>query len=435
MLTARGYILLLVAAPLLAAATWVPFLEWLALAYLLACLLLFYLDWRWAEGVGRFAVSRELDSKLSLGAENQIELTVRNRGRRPTPLQLRDEPPDAFISDKLLHEGELPGLGSWRGNYQVRPLRRGDYSFANVTLRWQGPFGLVRRQGQVDLTTPVKVYPNLLDVRRYDLLLRQNRVQELGLRNTRLLGEGTEFERLREYLPDDDFRRINWKATARRNRPVTMEYQSERSQNIVAVLDTGRMMQSPIANMAKLDYVINAVLLLGYVATGLGDKVGLMTFADEVGSFLTPRQGRGQFYRMLEYLYAIEPQPVEPNYNRALSYLAQRQRKRALMIIFTDISGGSGIEQLVSNMSVIARRSLPLVVTIADPDIVAASQLRPRDSLAVYQQAAAAALLDQRRVALDTLRYRGVDTLDVPANQLSISVINRYLSLKAKEKI
>ena len=214
-----------------------------------------------------------------------------------------------------------------------------------------------------------------------------------------------------------------------------MEYQSERSQNIVAVLDTGRMMQSPIANMAKLDYVINAVLLLGYVATGLGDKVGLMTFADEVGSFLTPRQGRGQFYRMLEYLYAIEPQPVEPNYNRALSYLAQRQRKRALMIIFTDISGGSGIEQLVSNMSVIARRSLPLVVTIADPDIVAASQLRPRDSLAVYQQAAAAALLDQRRVALDTLRYRGVDTLDVPANQLSISVINRYLSLKAKEKI
>ena len=140
MLTARGYILLLVAAPLLAAATWVPFLEWLALAYLLACLLLFYLDWRWAEGVGRFAVSRELDSKLSLGAENQIELTVRNRGRRPTPLQLRDEPPDAFISDKLLHEGELPGLGSWRGNYQVRPLRRGDYSFANVTLRWQGPF-------------------------------------------------------------------------------------------------------------------------------------------------------------------------------------------------------------------------------------------------------------------------------------------------------
>ena len=427
--------MLLVAAPILALGTWLPWLQWVAAFFVLACLGLFFYDWRLAGRVERFEVGRQMDSKLSLGAENQITLHVRNLSRRATPLWVRDEPPDEFVNERLLHETQLSGLGRWQTAYLVRPLRRGDYHFSDVTLRWQGPFGLVRRQGQIEAKTPVKVYPNLLDVRRYDLLLRQNRIQELGLRNTRLLGEGTEFERLREYLPDDDFRRINWKATARRNRPVTMEYQSERSQNIVAVLDTGRMMQSPVANMAKLDYVINAVLLLGYVATGLGDKVGLMTFADDVGSFLTPRQGRGQFYRMLEYLYAIEPQPVEPNYGRALSYLAYRQRKRSLMIFFTDISGGTGINQLVSNMSVVSKRSLPLVVTISDPDIVHASRTRPTDSLSVFQQAAAAELLDKRQVTLDTLRYRGVDTLDVPANQLSISVINRYLNLKAKQKI
>src|SRR4030042_28603 len=146
----------------------------------------------------------------------------------------------------------------WTGVYHLQPLRRGDYAFGNITLRWNGPLGLVQRQGTVKAAGPVKVYPNLLDVRMYDLLLRRNRLQELGLRHTRMFGEGTEFERLREYLPDDEFRRIDWKATARRNRPITIEYQTERSQNVIAVLDCGRMLQSPVAlpgqpAMAKLD--------------------------------------------------------------------------------------------------------------------------------------------------------------------------------------
>ena len=221
----------------------------------------------------------------------------------------------------------MPAHRSWEGGYHVRPLQRGDYQFANLNLRWRGPLGLVVRQAAVEASSPVKVYPNLLDVRRYDLLLRRNRLQELGLRHTRLFGEGTEFERLREYLPDDDFRRINWKATARRNRPVTTEYQTERSQNVVAVLDIGRMMQSPVDQIAKLDYVVNAVLFLAYVATAKGDKVGLMTFADSVSQFVSPHHGRGQFYRLLEMLYGVKAQPVEPDYRQALSTLARKQRK------------------------------------------------------------------------------------------------------------
>jgi uncharacterized protein (DUF58 family) len=201
---------------------------------------------------------------------------------------------------------------------------------------------------------------------------------------------------------------------------------------VVAVLDTGRMMQSPVNQIAKLDYVINAVLLLAYVATGKGDKIGMMTFADDVGRFLAPRQGRGQFYRMLEMLYAVEPQPVEPDYRKALSYLALKQRKRSLVVIFTDLSGGLSMQMLVSHVSVLARRSLPLVVTISDPDIQAAAAQTPQDSLSVYQRAAATRLLDERRIVLETLQRQGVLTLDVAANQLSIAVINRYLELKAK---
>jgi uncharacterized protein (DUF58 family) len=317
----------------------------------------------------------------------------------------------------------------------VHPLRRGDYQFGDLNLRWLGPLGLLVRQSRLPAADGVKVFPNLIDVRRYDLLLRRNRLQEMGLRHSRQFGEGDEFERLREYLPDDEFRRIHWKASARRHRPITVEYETERSQNILAAIDIGRMMQSPVEQIAKLDYVINAALLLGYVAAGKGDRVGLMTFADQVVQYLSPREGRAQFYRMLELLYNIEPQPVEPDYNRALAYLAAKQRKRGLVVVFTDISSGASMEALVAQAARLSRQSLLLVVTISDPDVHAAAGQKPSDSISVYQRAAAEQLLDDRRVALDKLRRAGVLTLDAPANEVSIAVINRYLELKGRMQI
>jgi uncharacterized protein (DUF58 family) len=422
----------LFAVPIIAAATWAPALLWVGVVYVAIVLALFAADWRLAGSIQRFEVTRHHEARLSLGADNPITLTVHNRSGRPATIWVRDEPPDAFQIETRILNGIVPPHGDWQDLYRVRPLRRGDYHFGDLNLRWLAPLSLLVRQARIPAAGPVKVYPNLLDVRRYDLLLRRNRLQEMGLRHTRMFGEGTEFERLREYLPDDEFRRIEWKATARRHRPVTIEYQTERSQTIFAAVDVGRMMQSPVAQMAKLDHVVNAVLLLGYVATGKGDKVGLMTFADQVDMFLSARQGRGQFYRMLEVLYRVEAQPVEPDYRRALNYLALKQRRRALVVIFTDLSGGVSMQALVGNVALLARRSLPLVVTISDPDIHAAAQQQPRDSFTVYRRAAAARLLDERQVALDNLRRQGVLTLDVPANQLSMAVINRYLELKGK---
>jgi uncharacterized protein (DUF58 family) len=433
--TTRALLLLLVTAPLMALGAWLPFMEWIAWGYALFILAMMYFDWRMAGDIKQFELAREHDTKLSLGAENPVRLSLRNRTRRGVSFTVRDEPPELFKIETRTVEGQVAARGTWESIYHVRPLRRGDYQFGDLTLRWLSPLGLVIRQAKVNAKEPVKVYPNLLDVRRYDLLLRRNRLQEMGLRTTRQFGEGTEFERLREYLPDDEYRRINWKATARRNFPVTTEYQTERSQQVIAVLDAGRMMQSPVADIAKLDYVVNAVLLLTYVATGKGDRVGMMSFADDVMHYLGPRQGRGQFYRMLELLYALEPQPVEPDYRRALAYLAVKQRRRALVVVFTDLTGGASLNSLVAQMSMLARSSLPLLVTISDPDVVDASQMKPGDSLGVYQRAAANQMLDERRVVLDALRQRGVLTLDVPANQLSMSVINRYLELKGRMQL
>lgn len=431
-LSLRGVLLLLLAAPLIAAGAWAPELERLAAGVVLLCLGLFIMDWRLARDVDRFDVSRRVDTRLSLGADNPVFVTVHNRSRLPTRLWLRDEPPEAFTLERRVLEGEVKPRGTWEGVYHVHPRRRGDYSFGDFNLRWQGSLKLLIRQGRVEIPESVRVYPNLRDIRRYDLLLRRNRLQELGLRQSRRFGEGTEFERLREYLPDDEFRSIDWKATARRHRPITIEYQTERSQNVIPVIDVGRMMQSPVGQMAKLDFVINAALLLAYVVVGKGDKVGLMTFADGVRQFIPPRQGRGQFYHLLEALYAVEAQAVEADYQRALTTLALKQRKRALVVIFTDLSGGVSVKTLIKNVAVLSQRNLPLVVTISDPDVHGAARRIPYDTLSVYQRAAAMQLLDEREVVLESLRRQGVLTLDVPADRLSMAVINRYLELKGR---
>jgi uncharacterized protein (DUF58 family) len=437
--TLRGTLLLLGAPLLLALSARWPVLRQGVWFWLTAVALLWLLDWWLARRALPLTVRRAHEERLSLAADNQVTLHVRQGGNRPISLTLRDEPPDGWVAGLTVLRAIIPPAASdapdWQGAYHVHPLRRGNYAFGPVTARWPGPLRLFLHQQTFPLSAPVRVYPNLREVWRYDFLLQRNRVQEPGLRRTRQIGSGTEYERLREYQPDDDFRRIDWKATARRRKPVTVQYQVERSQTIVPVIDIGRMMQSPVGALTRLDYVINAVLLLGYVATGTGDRVGLMTFADRVQGWLEPRAGRVQFQRMLEQLYAVEAQPVEADFRQGLAYLGRKQRKRALIVLFTDLSGGMGMEHLVAHAGLLARSSLLLVVTISDPAIVAAAQQVPADSADFYQRSAAATLLDERRLALDTLAQRGVLTLDVPATALSPAVIRRYLDIKRHSRL
>ncbi len=434
-LTLRGGLLLGLTALVLALATWAPALGWVALAYFLGALGLIALDRRAAGDATRFDVSRRHDQRLSLNADNTVTVRVVERGRRAARFWVRDEAPEAFVISQRVFAGACPAGGVWTGAYQVRPLRRGDYAFADVVLRWLSPLGLVIRQARYPAAGPVKVYPNLYDVRRYDLSLRRNRLRDVGVRPSRMLGSGNEFERLRDYQPDDEYRHINWKATARHGRPIATQYQVERSQSVIAVVDVGRMMQSPVADLAKLDYVLNAVLLLAYVGAAKGDKIGVMTFADQVGTYLEPKAGRGQFYRMLESLYGVATAPIEPNYGRALAYLRRRHRKRALVVVFTDLTSGPALTGLARHVGRLARQSLVLVVTIADPDIAAVAEAPPTDVLGVYRHVAAAQTVDERHTLLETLHRQGVLTLDVPADQLSLAVVNRYLDLKARMRL
>ena len=395
-------------------------------------------------------VHREMNSKFSLGVENLVTLKVINRSRYPLKVRLKDDFPDEFLFDEIVHDCSVASMDETDIAYRLMPLRRGIYQFVDIHLRCQGILGLVVRQRRVPAATEIKVYPNLQAIRQYELLVKRGMLHQIGLKNSRRFGEGTEMERLREYFPDDDFRRMDWNATARQRKPIVREFETERSQDVVIMLDTGRLMASPILleasrlpateatsqkAMLKLDYAINTTLMTAYVSTLKGDKVGLIAFADTVHQYLAPKPGKKQFLTMLETIYALPVHAVEPDFEVAFKYLAAKQRKRALIILFTDILDNDSAEGIAAYVSQLSKHHLVVCVTLTDAGIVELAEQKSTDSKSVYQKAIAERLLQEKRATLEILRRRGVITIDVPAHQLTMAVVNKYLELKAKSQI
>jgi uncharacterized protein (DUF58 family) len=433
--------LALLAAPLLVAASLEPWLLYVTALYLTALMAVIVLDLYLAPPASAFRVERHFEQHLSLGEQNPVDLLVvwkdphRVPAGRPLHILARDEAPAGITADAQLFVGTISPRGEWSGRYHLQPVRRGDYRFGDVHLRVQTPFGLMIRQHRYPMRAAVQVYPNMRAVRRYELLARRGRLQEAGLRHARLVGAGTEFERLRDYQPDDDYRRIAWKATARRRQPVTVEYETERSQNLILLLDTGRLMGTPIGPMQKLDYAVNAALMLAYMAAQMEDRVGLLAFSDRVELFVPPRRGRRQFHLLLESLYKVNSQPVESDPAMALAFLASRQQRRSLMVLFTDVEEATEAAALVGPLTVLSRHHLPLCVTVSDPDLNRLAAVVPANSRESYEKVVAQRLLDERSIVLEHLERRGTLSLDVPAEQLTVAVVNRYLEIKARTRL
>jgi uncharacterized protein (DUF58 family) len=437
------------------------------LAWLAAVVVIALIDGWFSLPSEALVWSRDHDQKLSLGAWNPVSLTLENRSRRALRLEVRDAVPSLLVPDGDHGGGECAPFGTWTLHYRVFPIHRGDYRFGAAGVRYLGPLGLAWWQRKLNLDDAVKVYPNLLAIRSYEALIRRGQLEEIGLRNSRRWGSGTEFERLREYTPDDEYRRINWKATARRNKPIAVDYQTERSQNVLLVLDSGRLMStrvplegdlapaddldriirseagaapvspSPTAPRAltRLDYAVNASVLLAYVSHQYGDRVGLLAFSDRVTRFIAPAPGRRQFLRIAEALYNLEAEETEADYAEGLGYLAARNPRRSLAVVFTDIAEPEAATILVSHLGHLARRHLPLVVTLRDPGVEKLAIADVTSPEATYERAVAQRLLDDREQTLRFLRQRGALTLDTPADRLSPSLINRYLEIKARARL
>jgi uncharacterized protein (DUF58 family) len=295
-----------------------------------------------------------------------------------------------------------------------------------------GPLGLVWRQAVRQLPWDATVYPSLIGASVRALPTQATRRREAGFRNIRRLGEGRMFETLKEWVPGDDTRTIDWKATARRGKVMARQYEDERRQQVLLVIDAGRQMTAESAGIPRLESAINAALQLAHSVIEHDDNVGLMVFADEVQTFIAPARGRRALRAVLDGLASAEGRVVEPNYPAAFSQLAARNRKRALTVVFTDIIDRTASEALVAQVGSLRPRHLPLAVTLRNPALDALGIRRPSTTQEAFERAAAEELLSAREEALSDMRRKGVLILDVAPTRAAEAVVEQYTQLKRK---
>ena len=379
-----------------------------------------------------FRIQRRHERVLSLGAENRIELTLTHSLTTPRHARLRDEPPPLFDCDQheftLILQPDQPA----EVVYHLTPRYRGEARFEDAFLRVEGWLRLTTRDYRLPARESVPVYPNLLQLREYDLLRHRGRLQLMGFRQLRLRGQGTEFELLREYTPDDEFRRIDWKATARRGKPIVRDYQTERSQNVVLLLDAGRTMLAEVEGKRKFDAVLNAALMLAYVAVQMDDKVGALVFADEVDLFSPPQRGKAQVGKLVDALHDAEPRMVESDYLYATTYLAKRWRKRSLIALFTDLIDPDASRMVLHAVGALRRQHLCVVITVADPRLHRWSQQSLDAPSDLYRRAVALQTLNDRMAAIRALERMGVHCIDAEPDTLVAALVNHYLQVKAR---
>jgi uncharacterized protein (DUF58 family) len=369
---------------------------------------------------------------LSLGTANRIELMLSAAISAPLRVRLRDEPPPDCTFDRREFDILLRPEEPASVHYHLTPLYRGEARFEDIFLRVEGRLGLVYGFYRLPARERVPVYPNLLQMREYELLRHRGLLRQMGFRQTRLRGLGTEFESLREYTIDDEFRRIDWKATARRGKPIVRDYQVERSQNVLLLFDAGRNMLAEVEGMRKFDAVLNTGLMLAYVATQMDDKVGALVFADEIDQFVPPQRGRGQVAKLVQQLHAVQPRMVEADYLYAITYLAQRWRKRSLMVLFTDLIDPDASRVLLQALAGLARQHLCVCVTVSDPRLHEWSQQTPHTAEQLYRRAIATQVLTDRLAAARTLERMGIATVDAEPETLVSALVNFYLQVKAR---
>lgn len=379
-----------------------------------------------------FSAQRVLPEPFSLGEREDVTVIVTNPAARGLQARVADHAPASLSPRPRDVAGTFDRGGSLAVTYSTSSPRRGAYRFESVDLRVARADGWLRRQVRIPLRQEVAVFPNIVAIKRIQLTLRRGLRALAGQRRARPPGASTAFAGLRDYVRGDDVRRISWSATARHDRPVVVEVEAERGQQVMIALDCGRLMTAPAGELTKLDHAVNAALMLAWVAQAHGDRVGLMTFDDRVTGFIKPERGSAQLHLITEALYALNSSYVEPDFGHALTHLALRVGRRSMVVILTDLQDPNASRELVAHCLRLAARHLVLVVAMSDPDMLAARDAPVTTSARAYQWAAAEEFAASRRESFELLRRGGVMGLDVVAGNLSPALVERYLELKER---
>lgn len=404
-----------------------------------------------AKGI---TASRQCADRFSNGDDNPVRIRVESRYPYPVHLRVIDEIPVIFqvrtidfrfslgsarMETSAGHVGnrmETP-VGrlapAVRVEYKLRPTRRGEYRFGRIRLFASTVLGLVERRFTCGEPQTVKVYPSYLMLHRYELMAMSNNLTELGIKKIRRIGHNTEFEQIKEYVKGDDYRTINWKASARRHQLMVNVYQDERSQQLYNVIDKGRMMQQAFRGMTLLDYAINASLVLSYVAIHREDKAGLATFNEHFDTFIPASRQSGQMQMLLEGLYKQQTSFGEADYSSLVVHLGKLVSKRSFLILYTNFDGLTSMNRQLSYLKQLNRQHRLLVVFFEDAELKNFIARRPGNTEGVYQQVIAEKFAYEKRLIVTTLKQHGIYSLLTTPENLSIDVINKYLEMKSRQ--
>jgi uncharacterized protein (DUF58 family) len=406
-----------------------PNLQLVLLAADLLLLLLILTDWLITPAPGVLSVKRHMPERLSLLREQTVILEIRNTASVSIWVRIRDTLPTSLhAAGSTTCATTVSARGLARCEYTVKPAKRGQYFLGELHLRYQSLLGFWERAKIVPATQEVRILPSVADIERYHLLASVNRLDMLGIRPVRMRGS-SEFESLRDYNIGDDTRLLDWKATARRGKLIVRNQQVERNQTIIILVDSGRLMNAEENGVSKLDYAVNAALLLAHVGLSRGDRVGLCTFSAKPKEWVTPRASLKQLRLITEALYDLQGDFTESNHGRCVETVSARFNKRALLVVLTDFVDAATARDMVAHLQRAGRKYLVLFAALQDQYLLDPASGHATKAIDGFRQATALDLLHERRTVLEQLRHHGAVVADVPPQRLSPELLNKYLEV------
>jgi uncharacterized protein (DUF58 family) len=380
----------------------------------------------------RIGVERRLPTVLPMDGEGEVVWRVANPRRRPVTVALADELAPSLRAETRRVRLRVPAAGVTSARAVLRPRRRGTFQPTELAVRVTGPLGLAVRQASRSVPGRLEVHPSFRSREAAELRLRRARLLEQGSRSVRGRGGGTEFESLRDYVQGDEFRHVDWSATARLGHPVVRTYRAERNQTVLVLLDTGRVVAGLVEGVPRLDHGMDAALALATVATRSGDRTGLLAFGAGVRSIVPPRRDADQLRRISTAMHALEPELAESGYHEAFTTALTRFRRRALLVLITELAAEAVQETLLPALPLVLRDHAVVVASVRDPALEAWAGRGGEGPAEAYRAAAAVSVAAERRQAAARLRALGVHVVDAPPGDLAARLTDAYLDLKAR---
>lgn len=403
---------------------------------LLTLVLLIFLDifilYRVKEGM---KASRHSNEKLSNGDANEVYVNLSNFYSFEVSVKVIDEVPIQFQIRDLLFKTSLKSGKTKTLHYTLYPTERGEYIFEAINVYVQGVLGLVSRRYKFATPQMIPVYPSYLQMRKYELLAISNRLTEVGIKKIRRVGHNLEFEQIKDYVMGDDIRTINWKASARRGNLMVNHYQDERSQQVYSVIDKGRVMKMPFGGMALMDYAINSSLIISNIAIMKEDKAGLISFSHQIDNFLPASRQSGQMRKVLELLYKQTTNFEETNYERLYIHLKNKVRQRSLILLYTNFESLNSMQRQLNYLKLIAKNHLLVLIFFENTELYSLLDQEASDTEDIYIQTIAEKFAFEKKLIIKELQKFGIYSILTAPEDLNVSVINKYLELKARNLI